>query len=206
MSEEQNTPQSFDIPEEISYTLKKFGIAVPIWDREITKAEIQYFLDRWLFLQILSSNKVDQFDDVKRERAKSNWTILNYGDAMAASPGEFLFGGGDFTIKPIKDEQDDDDGDAGGGDIVNPGKGTIWRQAYDTVADMLALASRLGWDGVHVVDGHPLMKFAAWMHALDNGLMCTGFEPSERDQERRERIRRSEIEDAKRFTTSIRSL
>ena len=199
MSSEQDPTQAYDLPEEVSSALKKFGLATPIWEREVTKEEIQYFLDRWLYIQILSRNKIEQFPEVKLEKASSNWTILNYGDAMAASPGEYIFGGGDYRINLNRDEEDDDD-DGEGGDIVNPGKGTIWKQAFDTVADMLALAHQLGWNGVHVVDGHPLMKWAAWMHALDNGLGLTGFEPTERDQERRERVKRSEVEDAKRFT------
>lgn len=196
MPEEKQKDLNYQLVDDVADQLGKLGLAVPVWDRPVTPEEIHYFLDRWPFLQILSGNEVDAFDEVERVTARrSGWTILNYGDAITTSPGAFLFGGGDFTIHL--------DGDGGeGGDIVNPGKGTVWRQAYLTTQEMVSLAQSLGWQSVHVVDGHPLMKWAAWMHTMDNDMGITGFEPSEKDQKRRERVRRSEIEDEKRFIAS----
>ncbi len=197
MSVEDQEKNKNNLPEEITDNLKRLGLAVPVWEREVTAAEIQYFIDRWPFLQILSMNALDSLEEVELLRAKkSNWTILNYGDALASSPGEFLFGGGDFRISLSDDE---DDGDSGDG-IVNPDKGTIWRQAYVTAEEMVTLAKELGWAGIHIVDGNPLMKWAAWMHAMDDKMELTGFKPSKRDQERRERVKRSELDDIKLFT------
>lgn len=195
MSSENPSSSFSGLSQEVTDNLKQLGLAVPVWDREITHAEIQYFIDRWPYLQILSTNKLEPLDEVQYVTAKSNWTIINYGDALTSSPGKFLFGGGDFRIML---NRDDDDG--GGGDIVNPGKGTIWRQAFDTVGDMIQLAKQLGWEGVHIIDGHPLMKWAAWMKAVEDGMSLSGFSPTERDIARRERVRRSEVEDAKRFS------
>lgn len=202
MSTDQYQPsESYSLPPEVLEGLKKIGLTVPVWDRALTHEDIQYFLDRWLFVQIVSSNLLDPYPEVKRVRAKTCWTILNYGDAMSTSPGAFLWGGGDFRIGSKRKKSSDQDGedDNGGGDLVNPDKGTVWRQAFETAAEMVALAQALGWKGVHVVDGHALMKWAVWMHATDAQLHVSGFEPSQRDVERRERIKRSEIEDIKRF-------
>ncbi len=200
MSRDKSHTDGHGLGDGIEQGLKKLGLTVPVWDREVTKAEIQYFIDRWLYLQILSTNKVDTFDEVQQVRAKTNWNILSYGDALTSSPGEFIFGGGDFRIKPKN--EDDDDGEGGG--IVNPDKGTIWAQAFATVGEMVALAQQLGWSGIHVVDGHPLMKWAAWMHAVDEEMSLSGYEPLEKDIARRERVKRSESEDAKRFTVRVR--
>lgn len=198
MSDSDKQKINHPTPDEIFDNLNQLGLSVPIWDRDVTPAEIQYFLDRWPFLQILSINSVDSLEDVELVTAKkSNWTILNYGDAMASSPGEFLFGGGDFTIKALN--PDDDDDDRGGDGLPNPDKGTVFRQAYATAEEMVSLAKTLGWEGIHVVDGNPLMKWAVWMHSLDGELHLTGFEPSRCDQERRERVKRSELDEAKLF-------
>src|SRR3990167_2918354 len=200
MNIESRPPESYHLPPDLAEGLKKVGLTVPVWDREITDEEIQYFLDRWQFVQILSNNVLDPFSAVKRVKAKTDWTILNYGDAMATSPGAFLFGGGDYRIGvKRKKKKGDDDGDGDGGDLVNPDKGTIWRQAFETAAEMVELARRMGWEGIHIVDGHAIMKWAIWMHVADAQLTISGYEPSERDAERRERVKRSEVEDIKRF-------
>ena len=170
----------------LNQTLEQFGLAVPIWDRPVTREEIQYFLDRWPYLQIMSVQTVQPLPEAECILSKqSNWTIINYGDAMCSSPGEFLFASGD------------DDRDGGGG--ANPGKGTIWRQAYLTVSDMVILAKSMGWEKIHVVDGHPLMKWAVWMHTLDEAMSVSGFNPSDQDRARRERVKRSQLDDEKLF-------
>jgi len=179
-------------------SMKKMGLGLPIWDRPVSSAEIQYFLDRWPFLQILSTNELPVREEVEQLKAPSGWTVLNYGDAFASSPGQFLFGTGKF--RRANDEEDDGDGDAS----LNPGKGTVWRQAFDTATYMAGLAKQLGWTGIHVVDGHAMMKWAIWMGAVDGGLEISGFEPSERDVERRERVKRSAIEELKRFRMQAR--
>ena len=117
--------------------------------------------------------------------------IHNYGDAMSSSPGHLLFGGGDYRINLEEDEDDEGSG------VVNPGKGTIWKQAFDTAAEMVSLAKESGWSAVNIVDGHPMMKWAAWMQAADEHLGVDGYTPTEKDLLRRERVKRSEIDDEK---------
>lgn len=92
MSEQEEI--NYQVPDDIAENLSKLGLSVPVWERALTSTEIQYFVDRWPFLQILSTNTLDSYHEVQLLIArKSNWTILNYGDAMASSPGAFLFGG-----------------------------------------------------------------------------------------------------------------
>jgi len=184
-----SSPSSYALPTDLVSTLKKMGLVTPVWEREITPEEIQYFLDRWLFVQIISTNNIPPLEQVKILTAKSKWKIINYGDALTSSPGEFLFAAGH-----MQNENMDEDGDGG---QANGGQGTIWRQAFNTATEMVQLAKEFGWEGIHFVDGHPLMKWAVWMEAMDEQVPFTGFEPSEKDLARRERVKRSQIEDAK---------
>lgn len=149
-------------------TLRRLGLG----ETDVTNvnaSDILYIAERWQFLQVVESGgSKEPFDEPQLITAKSGWTIINYGDAMATSPGKFLFGGGYFRISS------DDDDDEGGG-IVNPKKGTIFKQAFDSAAEMIQLAKELGWDGVQIVDGHPNMQRAAWVEACRIGVRLDGF-------------------------------
>ncbi|MDF1654186.1 MAG: hypothetical protein P1U34_03650 [Coxiellaceae bacterium] len=157
-----------------------------LWD--IKPLDILYLFDKFPFLQIVDT-RVEV--DPPAEPAfitvpSSGWTVYDYGNAMSASPGLLLWGGGDFTI-PEEGEK--------GGDIVNPGKGTIVNQAYETAVEMIRIADERGWEGLLIVDGHPLMQWAAWVEAYDRGFVIEGFEPNETDFAKRRRIRRSKSEE-----------
>lgn len=177
------------ISAEIEKTLSKLDLDIGLL-RPITDDDILYLLDRCPFLQIVSSGSAAPLPEVELLTAKTNWVIHYYGDAMSSSPGKLLFQGGDFHILL----QDDDDDDDGGGPI-NPGKGTIWKQAFDTAQEMMALAQKLGWAGVKIIDGHPFMQWAAWMYAQDEQMNLEGYEPDKEAHNKRRRIKRSEIED-----------
>ncbi len=180
------------MPTEVVEGLKKLGLKPSVWERPITPEEIQYLLDHCPFLQIVSSNVVDPLAEPVFFTAQSGWVVHNYGDAMSSSPGHLLFGGGDFRMRASDEE---DDGDDGG--VINPGKGTVWKQAFDTAAEMVELAKQLGWKGVQIIDGHPAMKWAAWMKASDERLGVDGYTPSERELAKRARVKRSEVDDHK---------
>ncbi len=107
---------------------------------------------------------------------------------MSSSPGQLLFAGGDFRLL-----LEDEDGSDGG--IINPGKGTLVKQAFDTAAEMIRLAQQFQWRGVEIVDGHPLMQWAAWMQTEDDAYPMTGFNPTDKGSTKRERVKRSVIED-----------
>jgi len=183
MTDDSNNPV-LDVEE----TLKKLNLKTdPL--RPLTPDDVLYLLNHSPFLQIVSMGGSMPLQEVEFVTAKSNWVIHNYGDAMSSSPGKLLFRGGDFHLA----FDDDDGGDDGG--IVNPDKGTIWKQAFDTAQEMMALAKKLGWLGVKIIDGHPLMQWAAWMYAQDEKMRLHGYEPSKSDQEKRYRIKRSNVED-----------
>lgn len=171
----EKSRSSLPLLDEALDTLRKLGLGTAVWDRPVSPQEIAYFLDRWPFVQLLSSNELPVREQVEQITAPTGWVILNYGDAMASSPGRHLFGDA---------EQD-------------PPRGTIWRQTFETAAHMVALAQQLGWQGIHVVDGHPMMKWAVWNAALDRDLNVTGFEPETDDYDRRARIKRAALEDLK---------
>ena len=116
----------------------------------------------------------------------------DYGDAICCSPGHFIIGGGYFRIS-LEDEEDEDEEGGEGGGVVNPGKGTIYKQAFDTAFEMVKLANVHGWEGITIVDGHPLMLRAAWIASTAlEGLVIAGFHPTDYDQKVRERFMMSQ--------------
>ena len=162
-------------------TLRRLGFG-EIDVTNVNPSDILYLAERWQFLQVVESggNK-PALETPELITAKSGWTIINYGDAMATSPGKFLFGGGYFRIFG------DDDDDEGGG-IVNPKKGTIFKQAFDSAAEMIQLAKEFGWDGVQIVDGHPNMQRAAWVEACRIGVRLDGYKADIEAEKTRRRI------------------
>ena len=162
MAEEQEDKSSAsDIPAESTdaewmETLQRLG--VPAFDpHKVTNDDLLYLAKRWQFLQVVESAGSKQpLDTPEMIEAQSGWTIHHYGDAMATSPGRLIFGGGYFRIST------GDDDDEGGG-IVNPGKGTIFKQGFDTAAEMVRLAQEWGWGGMLIVDGHQDMMRATGM-------------------------------------------
>jgi hypothetical protein len=181
MSDKENPP----LPQAVIEGLQKLGLQPSVWERPLTPEELQYLIDHCPFLQMVSTNIIDPLEEPAFFTAKSGWVVHYYGDAMSSSPGHCLFARG-FS------EGDDDDDGAGGA-----GLGTIWKQAFDTAAEMVAYAKAHGWRGVHVIDGHPLMQWAAWMKASDEGLAVEGYTPSEQALHKRQRVKRSEVEDYK---------
>lgn len=154
------------------------------WLRNISPQEILYLLDRCPFLQMVNPEVSLEEQQLELLMADSGWTIHLYGDAMSSSPGELLFGGGDYRI--FLSEEEDEEG--GGGSILNPGKGTIRKQAFDTAMQMAEFAYQLGWGAIQIIDGHPIMGRAAWIRAEQLGLTVSGFTPTKRDIEIRNRI------------------
>ena len=165
------------------------------WSRPISHQDVQFLLNHYPFLQILSLNpKFDPNHQIQLIRSESGWTIQDYGCAHSSSPGEFLFGGGYWIHTgwnlPAKKEEDEggDGGDAN--PIINSGKGTIVKQAFDTATEMVEIAVQKGWPGIELINGNELMKWAAWMRAEDYELKVKGFSPSEQHRQKRERVKR----------------
>lgn len=187
MSEQDDIQQQQQL-DEIEAIAERVGIPVSeLFAWNIKPQDILYLLRRYPFLQVVDTKvNVEAPDDEPAFiTSSSGWTIYDYGNALSASPGLYLFAGGDYTI-PV-------DGDSSsGGDIINPGKGTIVKQAFDTALDMVKIADDRLWEGLLIVDGDPLMQWAAWAEAYDRGFVIEGFNPGEADFQKRELIRRSE--------------
>lgn len=154
----------------------------------VTTKDILYLAKRWQFLQVVeSSGEKPPFEVPEILEAPSGWWIHHYGDAMCTSPGRFMYGGGYFRTSG-------DDDDEGGSGIVNPEKGTVIKQAFDTAAEIVRLAKHFGWGGIMVVDGHPDMQRAAWVEAVRIGIRLDGYEPGLADEKVRRRIVSPSIE------------
>ncbi len=155
------------------------------------KKDLDYLREyRYPFLQMISSEP--EFpDEITPEfyQAPSGWVIHDYGAALSSSPGKNLFGPG--YPAHLDEKEDGDEGEGGLGEIDLTGKGTIVKQIFDTAQAMMALAQQKNWPGVDIIAGTELMKWAAWMAAEDRGIKLDGFEPTEKDKQRRERIKRS---------------
>lgn len=158
------------------------------WMRKLTPQDVLYLIDHCPFLQMINPDATGEGESVKLILADSGWMIHDYGDAMSSSPGELLFAGGDFRIR-LADEKEDEGGE--GGSILNPGKGTFRKQAFDTATQMAEMAANRNWAAIRFVDGHPLMQRAAWIRAEQLGLKVIGFTPDKYDKIVRDRIQLS---------------
>ena len=154
------------------------------WKRPLSHQDVQFLLDHYPFLQLLSADP--QFDpnhEVQLIQSQSGWIIHDYGCAMSSSPGDFLYGGGYWLYT-------DDEGEEKKNPITNPGKGTIVKQAFDTAVEMVEIAIQKEWPGIEIINGQDLMKWAAWMRAEDYEWQLKGFTPSEEHRQKRERVKR----------------
>jgi len=177
------TDQNKPLSEHIQQAASKLGTEID-WMREVSDLEIQALLDHWPYLQIVSTEPVlstSEEDAPQIIEAESGWKILHYGDAMSSSIGEFLLGGGNYAIPYQDDGSVNVSALIGSLDIVNPNKGTFRNQAFQTARQMAEIAHQQGWDGIHIIEGHPLMKRATWMSALELGMGLDGYMPDLHD-------------------------
>lgn len=182
---DKNTPDNLD--QIMQDAAKKLDLDIDIL-RSVSAKELLYLIDHCPFLQITDTAMKSISDEpVKIITAESGWDIHDYGDAMSSSPGRFLFGGGDYRILSKEDEEGGE-----GGSVLNAGKGTIYKQAFDTAVQMVEVALQNGWQGVHVVDGHPNMIRAAWITADRLGMVLEGHEPTQEDIVVRDRLNLTE--------------
>jgi hypothetical protein len=169
------------------------GMLVPpsALNRPVSHAEVQYLVNRYPFLQLINTEpQLTQVTNPKFITATSGWVIHDYGIALSSSAGKYLVDTYPslYTSQPGEEEG----GEEGGGSAtgLEPGKGTVVNQAVVTATQMVAIAIEKGWPGVEIADGTYLMKLAAWLAAQDREYTLTGFEPTAKDQAKRQRIRR----------------
>lgn len=146
------------------------------WDRPITEEDINYLLQLYPYIQIMNSEP-EWGEDINTEFIKSrgsNWIIHDYGEALSTSPGKYLFG-----------ESEEDDAD----DKANR-QGTIINQTYETAVFLVHLAIDKGWPAIDIISGTELFKWALWMAGQDNNYTVLGYDPSQEDLIKRDRINR----------------
>ena len=175
-----------DFEAQIKLAQERFNLELD-YLRYISPEEMLWLLDHCPFLQVVNPNAVSEDTKaVEIIRAESGWPIHDYGDAISSSPGPLIFGGGFFRISSDEDDE--------GGGIVNPGKGTLIKQSFDTAFTIAEMAARRGWLTINIIDGHPRMERALWIRAEQLGLTVEGFEPDERDEKVRDLIEKSDAE------------
>lgn len=149
------------------------GLAQPL--DMLNPIALSYLRNRYPYLQMISSKAIVEETMVPHfKRSPSGWLIHDYGQAMSVSPGKYLFGPGNAEI-------DTDEGEGGGG-------GTLIWQSFETAKAMVELAIEKGWPGIEIIGGSPFMEWAAWMAAQDKNYLLVGYEPSQQEKKKRERI------------------
>lgn len=175
-----------DFNEDIQKNLAAIGLTVDL-GRRVSASDVLYLLDQCPFLQITDTglHTAQDLPPLKIVTAKSGWKIHDYGNALSSSPGEWMFGNPRARRTRIDGAKKSDEGGEGGGS----GVGTLVNQAVMTVFDMIELTREHGWAGIRLVDGHPLMAWAAWMYGLDSGFEIEGYSPTAKDIAKRRRIK-----------------
>jgi hypothetical protein len=176
--------------------LDKLELDLNNWDRKLSNTELEYMFDRFTHIQIATPNKpsLPSHNPPKIVTSRSGWAILNYGNAIASSPGKYLFNYAglpqynDMVKSGMIKKKDDED--EGGTDI-----GTLGKQRFITAEDIISEALENGWESIHIVDGDPNFIWAIWALAEENGLGVTGYDFSKSDMERRDRANRSQLDD-----------
>lgn len=178
-----NSDNFDDVNQEIQDALRSLRLNEAEIDRSVSAADFVYLLNQWPFLQItdIRLQMDQQVQSLNILQAKSRWKIHDYGDALSSSPGEFAFGQpGSLKKTGLVKDKDDEEGGSGVGTLVN--------QGVITAFEMVDLAIQRGWSGIKLIDAHPLMAWAAWMHCLDYGIDLAGYQPSAHDYARWKRI------------------
>lgn len=157
------------------------------WTGPIRHEDVLYLLTRYPFLQLVNTEaNFEEGISPSFITAPSGWVVHDYGDAMSTSPGELMYGDYSWDEQVEKAKKKDEEG----GSEEGGGQGTIINQAFNTAQEMVFFAIDKGWAGIEIVDGTPLMQWAAWMAAEDREFPILGFEPTEADKEKRARVRK----------------
>ena len=162
------------------------GLPVPELDikREISPQELKNLHLRFAFVQILNPESTGEFSEIHSVKSKSGWVILNYGNAMAASPGEMLFSHGEYE----QAEEATEEAEEGSLQRVCSGTGTVVMQIVNTAADMVRIAKdELHWPSINIVNGHPLMTFAIWKACQDLNIPVN-YDPTKDEEAKYQRI------------------
>ncbi len=156
--------------------------------RPVSSQEIQYLINRYPFLRVLDAqtdfNEIEVLPSPRLVKADTGWLMQDFGFYICSSPGELLYG--NYAWAESKEGEEGE-----GASELNPGRGTLIKQAFDTAADMVALGKSHGWETLYILEGTELMEWAAWVIGEELGLKVEGYEPSRLDEEKKARLKRS---------------
>ncbi len=173
-----------ELDDELPFLKTLDALGVPFkWQCPITPESIAYLAEHRPFIQLTTADGVTAYDKPKIMHSKAGWVIVNYGDAICCSLGDRL-----FNYAGLKHKDDDDSGD---GKPV----GTIKGQTFLTAGELVALAKQQGWQNIHIVDGLPAMIWAIWVHGQRQGVNLSNYNPTQTDQDMRERLERDSQKD-----------
>jgi hypothetical protein len=162
--------------------------------RPISHQDLVYLLNMHPFIQVINPDGLFEGSLIPEvSESVSGWKIIRYGnDAICSSPGEYIFSSWDdgAFLKSIMGKGKNGESDDGGGDVFGPGKGTIIKQTHDTVVDIINIVINIGWKGIELVDGTPLMERMLWLLCEEKELNLKGYNPDEEAKEKAERERR----------------
>lgn len=166
--------------------LKKEIDPLNVVARPISSQEIECLIDRYPFLKLFDPeadfSKITELPTPLLVKADTGWVMRDYGFYICSSLGQMLYGNYAFT-------EEDEEGGSGTTGLYK-GRGTLIKQEFDTAAEMIALGKTHGWKFVNILEGHPRMKWAAWLIAEELGLQVEGYEPSQEDVKKRDRLKR----------------
>jgi len=168
------------------------GLNLPVDDifKTVTSENIQYLLNLYPFLQIISTDaSFTQAVEPKFITAKSGWVIHDYGEAMSSSLGNLLYSGAEYHSINVNKDKKDDDNKGGEGDSTLKPHGTIIKQAYDTAVEMIEIALQKKWPGIQIIAGTPVMEWAAWAAAEERKMQVIGFEADKNAQRKKQRLK-----------------
>ena len=194
---------SNDINEqELKKTLGELGLTVD-WQRPITPDDITYLLEKRPFIQLTTADGgVTTMDPPTITIAKTGWVIINYGDAICSAAGNQLYNYGGMPYRLGGQEPNDEGDETDWGEPI----GTIHGQVFNTALELVELAKKQGWHNIHIIDGMPKMIWATWHNALKSDMTVSNYSPTKDDEEYRQRLLRSEIDDqryAKRIKSAV---
>ncbi len=146
--------------------------------------------------------------------ATSGWLIHDYGKLVLASQGDLLWSSGEDYRRIVNEREQkqaaqteisDNPFDeytpstkessvttVKGTPFTGDDVGTTVKQAFDTAVDVMDyVIENKNWSDVFLVDGQPMMQWAAWVEASFNGIELQGFEPTTQDLLKRDRLGRT---------------
>ncbi|MHA7840526.1 MAG: hypothetical protein ACX932_01495 [Gammaproteobacteria bacterium] len=141
--------------------------------RKANPSEFYHLLSRYPYLEIGNIDAgIPPVDVVPKLHTLNNgWVIHDYGYRLRCGKPALLSEKRWST--PIQGEADEDE---------EGGVGTVTMQFVEAAAAMVALAIKLGWEGLEIIMGFYPMRRAAWIAAVQHKFPVEGFQSTFEDR------------------------